>query len=110
MYGQSKFTIDPSITVSIFSLLLLMLFVRKYKTLEIDDDTYRWRTRQTWENTARRITLDRSFHVTHFERTVVYRLGEQKQSDQKQTDVGNVHSTVILCVGHSAVGNTHTDS
>lgn len=70
----------------------------------------RWhrRRRQTRE-IAEHITLDRSFHVTHFERTVVYRFTKQEQCHQKQTDVGNVHSTVILCVGQRAIGNTHTD-
>lgn len=56
------------------------------------------------------LTLNRSFHVTHFQRAVVYRLAEQKESDQEQTDVGNEHSTVVLCIGHGAIGNAQSDS
>lgn len=67
------------------------------------------------ENTANwahlsRITLNWPIHDTHFQRAVIYRLGEQKKGDQEQTDVGNEHSTVILCIGHSAIGHANTDS
>lgn len=55
------------------------------------------------------ILLDRPVHGAHLERAVVYRLGEQQQCDQEQTDVRDVHSAVILRVGHGTVGHAESD-
>lgn len=56
------------------------------------------------------LTLNGPLHVTHFQRAVVYRFAEQKKRDQEQADVGNEHSTVILCIGHGTIGNAQSDS
>lgn len=93
----------------LLQLLLFVLLANKQKTLDTDDDTGREYSKLGSIAQRSRITLNWPFYVTHFQRAVVYRLAEQKKSDQEQADVGNEHSTVILCIGHGAIGNAHAD-